>query len=61
MIKYARRTPDELKSAIRQDAMRLLGFNPPDNLHGLVSSIALRTCGCANLCLASEIQHPGDH
>lgn len=61
MMDHARRTPEELKSAIRQDAMRLLGFNPPDNLHGLVSSIALRTCGCANLYLANELRHPGDH
>jgi hypothetical protein len=53
MIDYARRDPAQAKGTIRNDSMRLLGFDPPS----CVSSSIILICCLPNLHLENNLQH----
>lgn len=57
MIKYARQTPDQTKSAIRMDAMGLLGFDPRDHVQGLVGVVLLLDGCLTKFYLAIKLQN----
>jgi hypothetical protein len=57
MIDYARRDPAQVKGAIRDGGMRLLGFDPPGCVNGPVSGSIMLICCLPNPRLGNNLQH----